>query len=351
MGKIVKWGIVGAGGVARRRTIPAVNGLENASLQAVMDTNAAGLAELKKEYDIPGIYENLDEMLQSADIDAVYVASPVVFHKEQAIKILEAGKHLLIEKPLGIDVASTRKIMECARQKDVLAGVAMVMRCHDGHEKIKKLISRGKLGQIVTCRAQLTCWFPPAEGSWRLNPAISGGGALMDMGIHCVDLMRYLLDDEVKKVAGLVDNISFDYAVEDSASAMLKMEKGASCYVDSYFNIPDEAAKCFLEIYGTKGSIIANGTIGQDGGGDIKICTVEEEKGYESAQVRDCAPKAESLEFDKINMYAKQLGEFSDCVLTGRPPRTTPEDAYELMKIVEAIYRSSLEEKTVYIDH
>lgn len=117
MKDIVRWGIVGAGGIARRRTIPAINEISNASIQAVMDTNTNGMIDLMKEYDIPDVYGNIDDMLRNADIDAVYIASPVLFHKEQAIKILEAGKHLLIEKPLGIHASAAKEIMECAKQK------------------------------------------------------------------------------------------------------------------------------------------------------------------------------------------------------------------------------------------
>lgn len=349
MKDIVSWGIVGAGGIARRRTIPSIKEIPNASIQAVMDTNTNGVIDLMKEYDIPDVYGNIDDMLRNADIDAVYIASPVLFHKEQAIKILEAGKHLLIEKPLGINASAAKEIMECAKQKNVCAGVAMVMRFHEGHQKIREMIRRKELGDIVTCRGQLTCWFPPMEGNWRQNPAVSGGGALMDMGIHCIDLMKYLLDDRAEKTVGVIENKSFSYAVEDSASLLLKMKKGATCYIDAYFNIPDQAAKCFLEIYGTKGSIIANGTIGQDGCGDIKVCIEQEDKGYESIQIRNQSSESMSLKFDEINMYAKQLSEFSDCIQKGKEPRTTMEDAYDTMRIIDAVYQSSKEERMIYL--
>lgn len=349
MKDIVRWGIVGAGGIARRRTIPAINEISNASIQAVMDTNTNGMIDLMKEYDIPDVYGNIDDMLRNADIDAVYIASPVLFHKEQAIKILEAGKHLLIEKPLGIHASAAKEIMECAKTKNVCAGVAMVMRFHDGHQKIKEMIGHKDLGEIVCCRGQLTCWFPPMEGNWRQNPAISGGGALMDMGIHCIDLIKYLMDDRAEKTVGIIENKSFSYPVEDSASFMLKMKKGATCYIDAYFNIPDQAAKCFLEIYGTKGSIIANGTIGQDGCGDIKVYIEQEDKVYESSQVRNKQAEAVTMEFEQVNMYAKQLSEFSECILTGKEPRTTMEDAYDTMKIIDAVYESAKKERVIYL--
>ena len=169
----------------------------------------------------------------------------------------------------------------------------------------------------------------------------------MDMGIHCIDLLRYLLDDEVEKVCGMADHRTFDYEVEDSVSAVLRMHKGAACYIDANFNIPDDAAHCPLEIYGTKGSIIASGTIGQDGKGEILLTVSDSDKGYESSQVRSESGGAQKLDFEHVNMYARQLEEFSDCILNSLPPRTPLTDAVKTMRVVDAIYRSSSEERTV----
>ncbi|MBU9728341.1 Gfo/Idh/MocA family protein [Diplocloster modestus] len=350
MSGIVRWGIIGAGGIARRRTIPALNLISNARVAAVMDKNGVTLSQLREEYGIENCYQEEEALLGDPEVDAVYIASPVKFHLEQARRVLDAGKHLLIEKPVALDAGEAEELLRYASGKELCTGVGMVMRFHGGHESIRKIVRDGLLGDIVSCRAQLTCWFPKMDGNWRQVKAIAGGGALTDMGIHCIDLMRYLLGDEVEKVCGMVDHKTFDYEVEDSVSAVLRMRKGADCFINANFNIPDEAAHCPLEIYGTKGSVLAYDTIGQDGEGDIFLTVSDSEKGYASSQVRSGTDGGRKLPYEQVNIYARQLEEFSACILEKRPARTTLADACQTMKVVDAIYRSSLEERTVYLD-
>lgn len=349
MKKIIKWGIIGAGGIAKRRTLPAMAQVGNAEIIAIMDKRMDDMVELSKEYNIQNIYQDEEDLLKNPDVEAVYVASPVCFHKEQAKKVLAAGKHLLLEKPLGLNLEEAKEIVELSQKANVKAGAAMVMRFHDGHRKIKDMVQNGDLGQIVSCRAQLTCWFPDTQNNWRQLKIKSGGGALMDMGIHCIDLLSYILNDEVEQVGGFIDTKTFHYEVEDSASIMMKMKKGAVCYVDNYFNIPDEAAKCLFEIYGTKGSIIANRTIGQDGEGTINVRVSEQPSGYQSTQNRNEIPSEKMLEFEKCNIYAKQIESFSKCILKDTQPEITMETAYKTMEVIDYAYLAAKEEKILTI--
>lgn len=351
MGKIIKWGIIGACGIAKRRTLPAMAEVNNAKVIAIMDKQSNDMIELSKKYNIPSIYDNEEDLLRNPEVEAVYVASPVSFHKEQAKKVLTAGKHLLIEKPLGLNLAEAKEIIDFYQNTNMKAGVAMAMHFHNGHRKIKDVVQSGDLGQIVSCRAQLTCWFPDMENNWRQIKMMSGGGSLMDMGIHCIDLLSYILNDEVEKVGGFIDTKVFHYEVEDSASIIMKMKNGAVCYVDAYNNIPDEAAKCFLEIYGTKGSVLATGTIGQDGGGIINVTISDQSHGYQSAQQRDGIPSAGMLGFEKCNIYARQIESFSNCILNDTQPETTLWAAYKDMKVIDCAYLAAKEGKIITLKY
>lgn len=350
MNKKVKWGIIGVGGIAKRRTLPAMDCVPNAEIIAIMDKNVNDMIELSKKYGISDIYTSEDDLLKNPDIDAVYVASPVVYHKEQALKVLRAGKHLLLEKPLGLNKKESEEILKVSQQYNVKAGAAMIMRFHDGHQKMKELVKEGALGDIVSGRAQLTCWFPDMENNWRQSFATAGGGALMDMGIHCIDLLSYIIGDNVVKAGGIIERKTFRYEVEDSASALIKMSKGAVCYIDANYNIPDEAAKCFLEIYGTKGSILANGTIGQDGGGEIFVTLSSESQGYNSKQSRTNISNEYKLEYEHGNMYAKQITSFSECILKDTKPEVAFDEAFSIMKVIDTLYRASKEEKFLEVN-
>ena len=126
------------------------------------------------------------------------------------------------------------------------------------------------------------------------------------------------------------------------------MKKGATCYIDVHFNIPDEAAKGMLEIYGTKGSLLASGTIGQDGQGEVYLnqCATE---GYDSNQKRKENGLGQKVDYERENIYGRQIEEFSKAIEEGLTVSTSFEDAFETVKIIDALYKSSKEKKAVYL--
>lgn len=337
--KKVKWGVIGAGGIADRRTIPGMLLADNAELVAVMEINM-GLAEsLREKYNAKYAYDSFEELLKNDEIEAVYIASPVNCHKEQAIAAAKAKKHILIEKPVGLTVEEGNEILKVCRQEGVKIAAGFVMRFHTYHQKMKQLIAEGKLGDIVSCRAQLTCWYPEIAGAWRQVKKLSGGGCMMDMSIHCMDLIQYVVGSRAKKIASFNSTNTFKYEVEDQSSSIIELENGAFAYVDSNFNIPDAAAKCRFEIYGTRGSALCEGTIGQVEGGTINV-VVTEAGGYDAQQNRnDVTPLKIDGEFG--NMYTKEIESFGRSILDNTPIEAPAEDAVFVQSVIEAAYKST----------
>ena len=340
-GMKVKWGVIGAAGIADRRTIPGILSAENAVLEAVMEIDT-GLAEkIRAKYNAVKAYDNVEELLADREIDAVYIASPVVFHKEQAIKAARAKKHILVEKPVALTSKEGEEVRDACSREGILAASGFMMRYHAYHRKMKEIVESGKLGKIVSCRAQLTCWYPEIPGNWRQNKSTSGGGALMDMGVHCIDLLQYITGGKAKKVAALTGTKTFDYDVDDSASVIFESDNGTYCYVDSNFNIPNAAARCRLEIYGTRGSMLAEGTISQVEGGKLDIVLSDDSLGYDAKQDRvDVAPINAEVVFG--NMYTKEIESFGNSILKGKRVEVTVDDAIQVQRVVEAAYESSL---------
>ena len=250
----VKWGVIGAAGIADRRTIPGMMQSRNAELVAVMEINMELAEKIRAKYDVKKAYDNVDALLADPEIEAVYIASPVVYHREQAIKAAMAGKHILVEKPVALTTTEGEEVQRVCREMGVLIGSGFMMRFHAYHQKMRELIAEGCLGNIISCRAQLTCWYPEIPGAWRQVKSQSGGGVLMDLAIHCVDLIQYVTGSKAKKVAELTGTKTFRYEVDDSGSLLFETENGAYCYVDCNFNIPDAAARCRFEIYGDWGT-------------------------------------------------------------------------------------------------
>lgn len=336
--KKIKWGVIGCGGIADRRTIPGMLKADNAVLTAVMDRNPVLAQSVGEKYRVSEVCDSLEELLQK-DIDAVYIATPVFCHKEQAIAAMRAGKHVLIEKPVGLTVEDAKELREIALDAGVKLGVALMMRFHTHHQAIKELIDDGKLGEIVSIRTQFSCWYPDMEGSWRQKKALGGGGALIDLGVHCIDLLQYITGLKACGVMALCDTQTFRYEVDDSVSLVMKMDNGAHAYVDANFNIPDDAAQSRLEIYGTKGSIIADGTLGQEEVGTTKVCLAGAAD-YDAMQNRSIV-NSYFLDPASGNMYTKEIEAFSTAVLQNAEPPVNIEDGIWVQEIVEAAYLSS----------
>jgi len=342
----VKWGVIGSGGIAKRRTIPeGIVPANNAELTVVYDIDTEVNAQVAEEFQVAAA-KSVSALLD-LDIDAVYIATPANCHSEQVHTCAQAGKHILCEKPLGMTVAEAEKMIGVCLDTGVLLGTAFMMRFQSQHQAALKMIQEGKLGQMTFGRAQLSCWYPPIKGAWRQNPATGGGGSLMDMGGHCIDLLEMFFG-KVKKVSCFIHNTVHDYSSEDSAVALLRFENGVQATVDTFFCIPDDGSKNVLELYGTRGSILATGTIGQGERGDMIAFLEDAETGYDARQARFEAG-GRVITPEPINTYRAEIEEFCQAILEGRLPHCSAELGLQSQKVLTACYESAQNGKAVDI--
>ncbi len=338
MPKRIKWAVIGSGGIAKRRTIPeGITKARNAELSMVFDIDQKVNREVAKEYGAEAA-ASVDELL-GGQADAIYIATPAGMHAQQVRACAEAGKHVLCEKPLGMSVAEAEKMIALCEQKGVKLGCAFMMRFVAQHREALSLIEQGRLGRPVYARAQLSCWYPPIVGAWRQDPATGGGGALIDMGGHCIDLLEMFFGN-VAKVSCFVNNTIHSYKSEDSATAMLFFENGAIGTVDTFFCIPDNSSKNALELYGSKGSILARGTIGQGPAGQMEAFLEEDGKGYDAKQAR-AAGQSMKIKPKPVNTYRAEIEEFSRAVIEDREPAISGELGLRSQKVLTACYESA----------
>ena len=343
----VRWGVVGAGGIASRRTIPeGIVPAKNAKLVAVMDVDERAARAAAKQFGGVPWYAELEPMLRQYALDAVYIATPTIAHAPQALAVIEAGKHCLIEKPVAMTAAEARKIARAAARKAVVAGTGFMMRHHGAHEKILKLVQDGTIGKVVLARAQLSCWYPPIEGAWRQDPALGGGGSFIDMGNHCFDLLE-MFCGRTTEVHARTASLVHDYASEDTAVVTFRFESGAIGIVDNLFNVPDAASKNVLELYGSGGSIRCEGTIGQGSGGTVRLVAVKG-GGYDARQTRRVSRERE-VKYREVNTYQAEIEDFSRAIQKGVPPAVPIGDGIWNMKVVDAAYRSARTGRSVKV--
>lgn len=336
----VTWGVIGAGGIARRRMIPeAIAYARKSRIVAVMDLDQEATEQVQAEFHLPRAYTQVEELLADAEVQAVYIATPVFLHREQVKAAAQAGKHVLCEKTLSLNTPEAEEMVAACQEAGVLLGVAYMMRFHACHQAAKRLIAEERIGRPVMARAQLSCWYPPLEDAWRQDPELGGGGSFIDMGSHCLDLLEYLLDSRVTEVMAGQDTLVQDYPVEDSSVVVARFDNGARGVVDNHFCIPDEAAQNRLEIYGSAGSILAQGTIGQTSAGSLDLYSTPQE-GYVAQQEREATAR-ETITPEPVPIYAAELDHLSDCIEKGITPMISGEEGLWSQAVVEACYESA----------
>jgi predicted dehydrogenase len=346
-----KWGVLGSGGIARRRTIPeGIAAAANAELVAVYDVSGEANRAVAAQFGARAC--DTEKALLETDCDIVYVATPAYLHCDQVVRAAEAGKHVLCEKPLGMTIEEGRRMMQACRRNRVKLGTGFMMRFHAQHREALRLIREGRLGTPTLGRAQLSCWYPPIEGAWRQDPGLGGGGSLMDMGGHCIDLLEMFLG-RARRVCCFTDNLVHGYESEDTAAVLLEFESGAKGVVDALFNVPDASSKNRLELCGSRGSILAEGTIGQGQAGVMTAYLedagrlLEVAAGYDAAQARDpedagrLPAAGRAIEPVPVNMYRAEVKAFARAVLEDSDPPVSGEDGLWSQTVLTACYESA----------
>ncbi len=339
---MTRWGIIGCGGIARRRVLPARKDMRRTGFVAVMDVDGSVAMDVAAETGLRACSE-ISGILEDPEIDAVYIATPVYLHHQQALQAAEAGKHVLLEKPLALNTEQAREIVECFEQRGLFLMEGYMMKFHSLNRAAAASVRDGRIGKPVFLRAQLTCWYPEIPGAWRQDPALGGGGALMDMATHLFDLLEELAGSQIIRVACLAGTRTFSYPVEDSSVTLLQFENGATGVAEAFYNIPDAAALGRLEVYGTGGSILGEGTIGQDPGGSMRLFSAAGDGGYDALQRRDLTGVMwEEVPAPPVDMYAAEFDYLSGCIENGTPPEiSTGRQGVHVLEVAEAAYRSA----------
>jgi predicted dehydrogenase len=339
---MVKWGIIGCGGIAKRRMVPAIPEMKNTTFVAVMDANRDVTDEVAKSIGAKAYYAEAD-LLADPEVQAVYIATPVFLHHAQVLNAAKAGKHILIEKPIALTIEQGEEMLKACRDGGVYLVEGYMMKYHALNTAAKDIVACGDIGSVVSARAQLTCWYPPIPGAWRQDPVLGGGGALIDMATHCYDLLQYIIGSRITEVAAFTNTLTHDYSVDDSSTTLLRFANGAQATVEAFFNVPDSAGQGRLELYGNKGSIQAEGTISQAPTGKMVAYLSDDAKGYDPQQARDSlAVGARAITRDPVNMYAREVDYLSECIQTGTPPAiNTGEEGLHILKVAKAAYESS----------
>lgn len=242
------WIVVGIGDITTRRVIPAIQAETRSSLYGLVTRDPAKAARYGTR-----VWAKLGEALSDPAVEAVYVGTPVFLHAPQTIQSLQAGKHLLCEKPMAMNEAEARTMLQAAEQSGKTFGVAYYRRTYPKVQRAKQLLEAGAIGKPVL--AELTChaWLDgQGSRSWLVDPAKAGGGPLFDIASHRIDVLNFLFGQPLR-ATGQLSNVVHHYAVEDNATVMIEYAGGVRGVVDVRWHSRISRDEC--RIRGTDGEM------------------------------------------------------------------------------------------------
>lgn len=317
MNDIVRWGMLGTSGFARRRVIPAVRDAVHARIAAVASRDLGRAEAYARDLDIPKAYGSYDALLADPEIDAVHVALPNHKHAAWAIRAIEAGKHVLCEKPIACRAEDVRQIIDARNRHGVKAGEAFMVASHPQWLRVRELIQSGRIGEVRAIQANFG-FLMTGAGNIR-NMAEYGGGALLDIGCYPVFGSRFVLEWEPRRVFGTME---FDpqSGVDRMLSGILDFGQVQSSFVCSFVVAPHQS----MVFLGTKGSVAL----------EIPFNPPPERP---ARVVLDGA----AIDVPVCNQFTLEFDAFSRAILNDGSVPVTLESALGNMKVLDALRRSA----------
>ncbi len=320
------WGLIGASAIAHECLLPALRQHAGSKIVGVYSTDRARGAQFAEAEGAGRTYGTLDEMLADAEVQAVYVSTTNDLHRDQVVRAARAGKHVLCEKPLALALDDARAMVEACRAAGVVFATGHHIRNAGSIRLIRELVQSGRIGRPLAARVFMAGYLPKHLQGWRLtNP--EGGGAIMDLTVHDVDTLRFVLQDEPEYVvaqrqeAGMASG-----GVEDGAMSIIRFRSGLIAQLHDGFTFP--FGRTGLEVHGTTGSIYGTDVLGREPLGRVVL--------------RDASGDAE-LPFDTEELYLRQVRTFVDAVQgSGTSPACTGEDGLRALETALAIREAAL---------
>lgn len=254
----IRWGMIGCGDVTEVKSGPAFNKVNDSSLVAVMRRDAEKAKDYAVRHHVPKWYNDANELINDAEVNAIYIATPPAFHEEYAIAAINAGKPVYIEKPMAVNYASANMIVKLAEEKNVKVAVAHYRRGQPLFNKVKQLLAERMIGDIRFAKLEFYKKSLDKEAlqipkvAWRVNPEIAGGGLFHDIAPHQIDLM-YWFFGEVEKAFGYATNQGGLYEADDIVAGNILFKSGVIFNGLWCFNVAEENVKDLCEIHGSEG--------------------------------------------------------------------------------------------------
>ncbi|THU33043.1 Gfo/Idh/MocA family oxidoreductase [Niastella caeni] len=320
--KKIRWGILSTAKIAREKVIPAMQRGRYCEIAAIASRNPEQAKEVANGLKIPTVYGSYEELLNDPAIDAVYIPLPNHLHVEWSIKSIQAGKHVLCEKPIALSSAEATQLLQVAQQNPQIKVMeAFMYRFHPQWVLAKELVDEARIGQLKTIHSFFSYY--NADPNNIRNKKDLGGGGMMDIGCYCVSLARFLFNSEPVRVQG---HVTIDPVLQTDtlASGILEFAAGTATFTCSTQLMPYQR----VQILGTEGRVEIEIPFNAPPDQDTRLW-LHTKNG------------SEEMIFEPVDQYTLQGDLFAQSILNNTPVPTPLQDAINNMKIIEAVFATA----------
>ncbi|MGH9534095.1 MAG: Gfo/Idh/MocA family protein [Terriglobales bacterium] len=318
---MIRYGILGFGAHGDRRLMPGFARARLSRVTAVSRRSQERARATAAHYGIPLAFDSKEALCGSPEVDAVFVATPNAEHRGDVLLALRHGKPVLCEKPMALNAIEGEEMVRAAREAGLPLGVALVFRFEESARRLRARVAAGEIGTPVFARSEFSYWGRNHHRTWLLDSRISGGGPVADVGVHCMDALRFILDDEVARVTALGRADADSGSVEAAAVVNLAFARGTLATVLVSIRAPYRTP---LELVGERRTLRADNALTVDAPVRIEL--------VEAGRVVDAE------EADNSDAYARQVDAFSAALEGGAAFPVPGEVGLEDQRLVDAAY-------------
>lgn len=333
---MIGWGLIGASTIARQWMIPAINAQQDSRVVAISSGSPDRAKSYAAEFGIARAFEQSADVLTDPGVQVVYISTTNEQHAPLAIAAANAGKHVLCEKPLALTVTDARRMIAACRQAGVVLGTNHHLRNAVTHRTLRRLIAENAVGDVLSARVFHAVHLPPALQGWRIDRPDAGGGVILDITVHDVDTLRFVLgDDDVEEATALTAAHGLaQHGLEDTVMGVLRFQSGVLVQFHDAFTT--RFAGTGLEIHGSSGSLIARNVMTQQALGEIILRT---ESGEEIISLAE-----------PTNLYERSVARFNSAVQGQGVPAASGEDGMKSLATALAVRASAAEGRAVRVN-
>ena len=327
MERRLKFGILGYGRFAERAIGPAIRESHRAEFVALQKRSLPEAKEKARDVGVPFAFDTVADLVRCPDVEAVFIVSVNSAHCPETVAAAEAGKHVLVEKPMALTVAEAERMIDACRKNHVKLSVGHMVRLSPAIRRVRELIVSGRYGPVSFARADFSYNGKQSHRPWLRDMRTAGGGPLFDIGVHCLDTLRYLVGDEIASIRAHLEPLPTAETTESTANLSLRFSRGTLGSV--YCSYESSVRRRYLEVV-CRDAVIS-----------VPEFTANNEKlAVNIVKGNGDLPSDRATEkFGGVNLYAREIDLFAEAILNDGEYELTGENGLRNMRILEETLR------------